>query len=126
MHTYSQALSRIFDDPGDPANVLVNCSFELTNEDGAVIRWHILRGTAEQAARGKTGNAMHLRGSVLSNRFETNARLPCEWTGEAKGCLIGLVHIIKHHRYLRWDDQSKIEAGYSVGVHQEYMMGGAQ
>jgi len=103
MHTYSQPLSRLFDDPGDPANVLVNCSFELTNEDGSLIGWHILRGTAEQAAHGKTGNAMHLSGRVLSNRFEMNARLPYEWTGEAKGDLIGLVHIIEHDRYLRYE-----------------------
>lgn len=101
MHAYSRPPSRLFDDPGDPVNVLANCSFELADEAGSLVGWHILRGTATQVPRDKAKNAMRLCGSVLSNRFEMNARVPCEFTGEAKGCLVGLVHIIEHDRYLR-------------------------
>ena len=101
MQTYSQVSSRLFDDPGDPVNVLVNCSFELTDEDDSLTGWHVLQGTAEKVNRDGTSHAMHLLGRVLSNRFEMNARVPYEWTGEAKGHLIGLVHIIEHDRYLR-------------------------
>ena len=100
MHTYDRPLSKLFDDPDDPVNVLVNCSFELTDEDGSLIGWRVLDGTAQQAPR-EDGKAMRLSGRVISNRFEMNARVPYELTGEARGRLVGLVHIIEHDRYLR-------------------------
>jgi hypothetical protein len=101
MRYHSQPISRLFDDPDDHVNVLVNCSFELVEEDGSLRGWHVARGKAERVARDCGGHAMRLSGRVLSNRFEMGAHVPYEWTGEAKGRLTGLVHIIESDRYLR-------------------------
>jgi|GEM_PF-1321070 len=100
MHTYSKPLTELFDDPNDPVNVLVNCSFERTDESG-IVGWHVLKGRAEQVERAGKGHALRLRGHVRSNRFEMSARVPYEWTGEARGHVVGLVHLIEHDRYLR-------------------------
>jgi len=100
MRSHSQPISRLFDDPDDHLNVLVNCSFELVEEDGSLRGWHVAEGRAGRVARGD-GHAMRLMGRVLSNRFEMSARVPYEWTGEAKGHLTGIVHMIESDRYLR-------------------------
>lgn len=101
MQAYSQPLTKLYDDPGDPVNVLVNCSFELANDDGTLVGWHVLHGTATRVARKGKGHAAQLCGRMLSNRFEMSSRVSYEWIGEAKGRVVGLVHIFEHDRYLR-------------------------
>jgi len=101
MKRFAIPLAKLFDDPDDPVNVIANCSFELVDEQGHLIGWQVLDGQAEQAVREGRGHAVHLSGRVLSNRIEMSARVPYEWTGEAKGHIIGLVHVIENDRYLR-------------------------
>ncbi len=93
-------LAELYDDPTNAVNVLVNCSFELTNEDG-LVGWSTLSGEAEQASREGGGHAVKLTGRIRSNRFEASARLRYEWTGEAKGRVTGQIHFCEHDRYLR-------------------------
>ena len=93
-------LCELYQDPTDPVNVLVNSSFELEDENG-IVGWTVLEGSAETAERDDAGKALSLNGRVMSNRFETNARVPFEWHGEAKGRITGRIHFIEHERYLR-------------------------
>jgi hypothetical protein len=100
MPRFDTPLSSIFDDPDDSVNVIVNCSFELIDE-GELVGWNVLEGTLTQVQREDNGHAGLLDGRVRSVRFETNARVPFEWTGEAKGHLVGKVHFMESERFLR-------------------------
>jgi len=112
MHVFPQPLNELFHDPTDANNVLVNCSFERADGD-APLGWAVLAGSATVVERPGDGHALLLNGRVRSNRFEMSARTPYEWTGEAKGKVTGVVHIIEEDRYLRGETFSHESADWA-------------